>query len=62
MSPNTNKIGLVTRADGREVRRLVAYLPPGIMQKVRLYCAETGVSMSKLTTVAMATYLESQRE
>ncbi len=49
--------GKVQRADGTEARRLVVYLPPDVMQRLRMQCAESEVTLSAAVTEALRAHL-----
>jgi hypothetical protein len=49
--------GAVARADGTEARRLVVYLPPETMQRLRVSCAERELSLSAAVTEALGSWL-----
>lgn len=49
--------GLLARADGREVRRVVVYLPPELYRRTRVHCAETEADVSAFVTEAIASKL-----
>jgi hypothetical protein len=49
--------GVVKRADGSEARRLVVYLPPEIMQRLRMRCAEHEVNLSTAASEAFTQWL-----
>ncbi len=54
--------GKVQRADGTEARRLVVYLPPELMQRLRVHCAEAEVSLSEVVGEAVAGHLATSTE
>lgn len=56
----TKPKGAVKRADGTEARRLVVYLPPELMQRLRVHCAETEVSLSAVVVEAVDRHLASR--
>ena len=49
--------GVVKHADGTEARRLVVYLPPDAMQRLRMRCAEHELSLSAAITEALGSWL-----
>lgn len=49
--------GKVQRADGSEARRLVVYLPTDVMQRLRMQCAESEVTLSAVVTEALRAHL-----
>jgi len=51
--------GRVVRSDGTEARRLVVYLPPETMQRLRMHCAENELSLSAAASEAFAEWLGS---
>jgi hypothetical protein len=45
---------VLTRTDGREVRRLTIYLPADLAKRLAVHCAEHDEDMSDVVTEALA--------
>ena len=54
--------GLVTRTDGRTLRRFVIYLPPELAQKLVIRCATEGMDLSDAFTEAAEAWVAAQGE
>jgi hypothetical protein len=52
--------GLVTRADGTERRRTTVYLPPALVRRLKHYCDDEEVEMSKVVSEAVAALLDAR--
>jgi len=51
------KRGVVTRKDGRELRRLAIYLPADLARKLAIKCAEDDVDLSVVIADAVRVHL-----
>ena len=56
-APTPRRSTVVTRQDGRELRRLTLYLPTDLAKRLAVYCAEEDLDKSAVVTAAVATYL-----
>jgi hypothetical protein len=56
-SPKPATRGVLTRSDGRELRRLTIYLPADLAKRLAVHCAEHDEDMSAVVTEAVATRL-----
>lgn len=55
----TSRKGILVRADGREVRRLMTYLPPELADRLERYCFERGrLQLAEVVTEAVERYLD----
>lgn len=60
-SPSANSVkpkGAIKRSDGSEARRLVTYLAPELMQRLRMYCAAQEKSLTEAVSEAVEGYLD----
>ncbi len=48
---------VVTRADGRELRRMTIYIPADLAKRLRLHCTETDREISAVVGEAVGGYL-----
>jgi len=51
---------VLTRADGREVRRLTLYLPADLAKRLAVHCAQRDEDMSDVTAIALTQHLDAQ--
>jgi hypothetical protein len=49
---------VLTRSDGREVRRLTLYLPADLAKRLAVFCAEHDADMSDVVSEAVAKRLD----
>ncbi len=54
---STNRRGVVTRRDGRELRRVTVYVPADLGKRLAVHCAVEGCDMSEVVTDALSTHL-----
>jgi len=60
--PTPERKGIIVRADGREVRRLMTYLPPDLADRLERYAFENGRrQLADVISEAVERFLEDQR-
>jgi len=51
----------IDRKDGRQLHRLTVYLPPALDRRLRVFCAETDLSISEAMSQALERWLDAGR-
>ncbi|MCP4606336.1 MAG: hypothetical protein GY847_38465 [Proteobacteria bacterium] len=57
-APKPKRSSVVSRKDGRELRRMTVYLPVDLARKLAVHCAANDLEMSGVMAAAVAEYLE----
>jgi hypothetical protein len=56
--PSPTRSAMVTRSDGRELRRMTIYLPADLAKRLAVRCAELDADLSAVIAEAVAKHLD----